>query len=334
MKWNLPSRNRVPCSLLVLVAVCLMGRCATTAQAQWAQWGGPNRDFKMASIQLSTAWSEDGPRRLWARELGEGYSAISAADGVLYTMYRQDDHEVVIALDANSGQTRWEYRYPAPLGPGFVTGQGFGPHATPLIVGDNVYTVGVRAELHCLERKTGEKLWSHDMRSEFGAVPPNRGYSSSPIAYHGMLILPVGGGDGHGVMAFDLDDGRVVWKSGDFPATFSSPIVVNVDGQDQLVVLESRLIAGLEPETGELLWTHPHRTQYDVNASTPVWGEGNLLFVSSAYDNGSRVIRLAQRHGKTTVEEMWYSTKMKIHHGTAVRLGDMRCDGRGHERAA
>lgn len=307
----------------VLAITVLSVYCTTTTTAQWAQWGGPNRNFTTEPVQLAKTWPEEGPKRLWQRTLGEGYSAIAVDEGKLYTMYRVADNEVVVALDAETGEIYWESSYPAPPWSGFNTGYGPGPHSTPLIVGDYVYTVGVRSHLVCLNKNTGDQVWAHDLWAEFNAKPPGRGYASSPLAYKQMLILPVGGKQGHGIMAFDLRDGHVIWKSQNFPPTFSSPIIINVDGQDQLVVFEGTEIVGLEPNTGELLWRHTHRTQYNINASTPVWGEDNLLFVSSGYDSGSRVLRLSQQDGETTVEELWFSADMKIQHGTAVRLGKM-----------
>lgn len=85
---------------------------AQTARSQdWAQWGGPHRDFKSDAKGLAASWPTTGPRQLWQRELGEGYSAITAEHGVLFTMYRKAENEVVIALDAATGKTIWEYRH-------------------------------------------------------------------------------------------------------------------------------------------------------------------------------------------------------------------------------
>ncbi len=47
------------------------------------------------------------------------------------------------------------------------------------------------------------------------------------------------------------------------------------------------------------------------------------MFISSAYDTGSRVLNLSQKDGETTATEKWYNRKMQVQHGTAVRLGDM-----------
>jgi outer membrane protein assembly factor BamB len=58
------------------------------------------------------------------------------------------------------------------------------------------------------------------------------------------------------------------------------------------------------------------------NITTPLWNGEDLLFFSAAYNSGSRVLRLAKKDGKTVPEEVWYSRKLRIMHGNAVRVGD------------
>jgi outer membrane protein assembly factor BamB len=79
---------------------------------------------------------------------------------------------------------------------------------------------------------------------------------------------------------------------------------------------------GLDPDNGELLWRHPHQNRTRTNVSTPVWGGDNLLFCSSAYDSGSRMLKLTRTGDKTTVEELWYQRRMRVHQTNAIRLGD------------
>jgi hypothetical protein len=59
-----------------------------------------------------------------------------------------------------------------------------------------------------------------------------------------------------------------------------------------------------------------------VNVATPVWGSDHLLFVSSAYNGGSRVLKLARSGGQVSVEEVWANKRVRIHFGNAVRIGD------------
>jgi outer membrane protein assembly factor BamB len=300
------------------------------ARAQdWPQWGGPNRNFVTTSSGLASTWPASGPRLLWSRDLGEGYSSVVVDGNRAYTMYREKagllslgkkDEEVVVALDAATGKTIWEHRYDAPPLPRMNLEYGAGPHATPLIAGNRLFTVGTMGHFHAFDKASGRVLWSHNLYDEFGVVW-GRGYSCSPIAYKDTLVLTTGR-PGHSVIAFRQSDGGVVWKKHDIDYGPSSPILIHVDGQDQLVLFMANGPVGLDPANGDLLWSHTHKTDWGLNISTPVWGSDNLLFLSSAYSGGSRVLHLMRAGGKTNVRELWFSSRMRVHFGTAIRLGD------------
>jgi outer membrane protein assembly factor BamB len=305
----------IPPALMLLVL-----SLSTQAQTEWHQWGGPTRNFVSTSKGLAASWPASGPKQLWSRPLGQGHSSIIVSGNTLFTMYSQGEQESVIALAADTGKTIWELKYDAPTA-GMRYEEGLGPHATPLLVGNRLYTVGSLGMFHALDAKTGKVIWSHDLRKEYNATRRDRGYSSRPLLYKGTIIIPVGG-PGQALMAFNQTDGTVVWKNQTLDASPSSPIIINADGQDQLIAFMGKQIAGLDPNNGALLWSHPHVTEWGLNISTPVWGNDNLLFVSSAYSGGSRVLKLSQSAGKTTVSELWFNNRMRIHHSTAIRIGD------------
>ena len=296
---------------------------------EWPQFGGPNRNFMVDSKGLADAWPAGGPKKLWMRPLGEGYSEISVDQGTLYTMYRKDEQEVAIAMDAATGKTRWEYAYNASFG-NMAMENGPGPHTTPLILGNRVYTVGILAILNCFDKTTGKLVWSKDLYRDFpGASRMDRGYSSSPLAYKNSIILTIGGA-GHAVIALDPADGRLLWGKNDFGNSPSSPTLIHVAGQDQLVAFlddggsaAHGLIAGLDPNNGALLWTHPHKTSWGLNIALPVWGDDGILVMSSAYGSGARALQLTRAGGKTTVKELWANNRMRVHHTTMVRVGEV-----------
>jgi outer membrane protein assembly factor BamB len=304
--------------------------------AVWTQWGGPRRDFMVDSAGLASSWPADGPRRLWQRSLGEGHSAVVAEGGRLYTMYRplgllsmirRSQQETITALDAATGKTIWEHTYDAS-----TAGQdlefGAGPHSTPLIAGNRLFAMSSRIQLFALDKQSGKLLWSHDLIGEYGAAPEGRGYAPSPIAYRDTVIVPAGGKAGS-VMAFRQDTGAVAWKGGAFPLGPASPILINLDGQDQLVITGGNEMVGMSPTDGSVLWTHPHKTDWGLNISTPVWADGNRLFVSAAYNNGARLLKLSQSAGRTTVQEQWFQNRMRVHIGTVIRLGDFAVGSSG-----
>ncbi len=235
---------------LSLLAFTLFAATLANAQSQdWPQWGGPQRNFKSDAKGLANSWPETGPRRLWNRELGEGYSAIAASGGNLYTMYRKGGQEIVVAIEADTGKTNWEYSYESPFKNSYEEAGG-GPYAMPLIVGDQIYTAGATGKLNCLDKKTGKVVWSHDLYKEFNGSKMDFGYSCNPFAYKNLIIMLVGG-RGHSIMAFNQKDGSVAWQKQDFANGYSTPVLINVDGQDQIVAFMSKDVVGVDPNNGE-----------------------------------------------------------------------------------
>ncbi|GJM25260.1 MAG: polyvinylalcohol dehydrogenase [Phycisphaerae bacterium] len=287
----------------------------------WPQWGGPSRDFKVAAPKLADSWPESGPTVKWRRPLGEGYSAIAAKGGDLYTMYRKDGKDVVVALSADTGKTKWEYAYDAPPHEGSTDRFGTGPNATPLVLDDRVITLGFTGIMQCVDRAAGKPIWSHDLVKEYGGSVLKFGSSASPLLYKGNVIALVGG-EKNGIMAFNPKDGAIAWKSEPYDVSYASPIVINVDGQDQIVFFSSSDVMGVDAANGKFLWSYPCSNQYKNNATDAIWGEDNLLWAATQLDGGARVLRLSQKNGKTSVEKVWESDKIKVFHWNAVRVKD------------
>lgn len=317
---------------------------AAASSPAWPQWGGPRRDFTVDASGLAATWPPAGPKQLWSRPLGNGHSGIAADAGRLFTMYRPpasgrgddlcSEEEVVVALDAATGRTAWEHRYPSPNADRIFTSESHcGPHATPLIVGERVFTVSTNKIFMALDKQSGKLLWSHDFVKDFGTTPRNplfisvqHGFAPSPIAYKDTVIT-MAGGPGQGVMAFRQDDGRVVWRTGTFTdIANASPILINVQGQEQLVVLSADGAHGFDPATGAAEWNVTLNTWHGANNSTPVWSEKDgVLCITSAYEGfrealgGTHAIALTRKDGLTEPKELWWNTRTAAHFGNMVR---------------
>jgi outer membrane protein assembly factor BamB len=291
-----------------------------TPNVAWPQWGGPNRNFVTAAVDLATSWPAGGPPRLWERPLGDGFSSIVTDGTTLYTLYRDGGNDVVVALEAATGRTRWETRYAAPFAELCTEQLGPAPRSAPLIAGDRLITVSAGGVMNSFERHTGSPQWSRSLLDGSPDALRACGYSSSPLAYRNT-ILTTAGGHNRGVLALDVATGRVVWQSQDFQNGYSSPILIELDGHPELVVFTFAEIAGVDPDTGALEWSRPHASDQGVNVTTPVWGDDHLLFVSSAYNGGSRVLKLTRANGAVAVEDVWANKRVRIHFGNAVRIG-------------
>jgi outer membrane protein assembly factor BamB len=320
--------------LTATVAAGVLTALGVRAQMDgWRQWGGPDRNFVVPSpAALADRWPASGPPVAWRRALGDGHSAILADNGRLFTVYRPivpgvgqfADREVVVALDEATGTTLWEHSYPArPLNFRF----GAGPYGTPLIVGARLFNVGTNNQFMALDTATGKVLWSHNLVADFGAnetlVRPavKAGISISPVAYRNMVIT-VAGGEGQTVMAFDQATGKVAWKSGTFNIGQASPLIVTHGGRPQLIVFGGTGVFALDPADGRALWSHPHETDGDMNISMPLWHPDGLLFLTSAYNGGSRLLRLGSGEPAGRVEERWFTNRLRVQIGNAMWMGD------------
>ncbi len=303
--------------------VLALGASAALALApsQWQQWGGPERNFTYQTSGLAERWPDDGPRRLWRQDIGPGHSAILADEDTLYTMCRRGDKDAVLALRAVDGETAWETQYDAPTKEGMDLEFGPGPHSTPLLVGDRLYTVGAMVQLRCLEKKTGKVLWSHDLMDEMGASHLSRGYGASPIAYKDTVILNVGGKEA-GLAAYKQDTGELVWKSELLRPGYSSPILARINDEDHLIVALAADRVGLDPATGKIRWKTTVDRQSAAIMSTPVWIAPDRVFFSAAYGGGSDLFKINVKDGEYSPEQLWHSSKMKVMHGNAIQIAD------------
>jgi outer membrane protein assembly factor BamB len=284
----------------------------------WTQWGGPHRNFQTEASGIKDTWAAAGPRIVWKRPLGEGYSAPAVEDDVLYTMYGKRGQEYVIAASALTGQTIWEHSTPVTF-QSDAPEQGNGPYSAPLLVGDRVFTTGVTGRLQCLDKKTGKVIWTQQLWADHQGSRLMYGYASSPIAFRELVIVPVGG-RGKAVMAFQQADGKVAWSQNDFGNVYSSPVLINVSGLDQLALVLDGAVIAVNPHNGDLQWRVPFKADFSIAVATPVWGPDNLLFVSSEYNAGTKVIELRRNDLQTTASELWSSNRLRLHHGNAMRV--------------
>jgi len=295
--------------VFLLAAAFAAASIAGSTSAQWPQWGGPDRDFRSASTGLAEEWPAAGPRKIWERELGPGFSSIVADGGRLFTLYHRGEDEVVVALDAKTGATVWEHEY--------RTGSDR-PNSTPTVAGDRLYTLGVSGVLCALEKDSGKLAWSHDLVKEYGAKGPQYGFASSPLVHGGSLILPVGGA-GWGVAAFALTDGKLLWHAHELEEVYGSPLLIDVEGEAQVAVLAAGQLVGLSPETGRLLWREP--IEGDQPIATPVWCADKLLCVTAG-PGGSVALKFSKADGETRVARVWKNDTLQINQTTVVRAGD------------
>ncbi len=254
----------------------------------------------------------------------------------------------MVAIDAANGETVWEWAEAVPLDAEEMRlDYGLGPMSTPAIASGKLIAVGALLDVRALDLDTGELAWSRDLMAEMGAPLMGRGYGASPLIWQDLIILTPGcdadeaspetdadegspetGAEAQvadgAVIALELATGELAWKSAEcFPSGYSSPILATVGDDQQVMVAMGAERAGFDPGTGALRWHLTLGEDAVTTMSTQLWGEDQILYGSSAYADGSRGIKVTEQDdGSFAAEEIWYTRKMRIHHTTAVRIGD------------
>ena len=243
----------------------------------WPQWmGGPQNNGTWSEEGILTNFPASGPVVKWRTPVGPGYSGPSVAHGFVFVMDRQNSgpsnsSERVLCLDAGNGKIRWQYSYPCQYA---GVGYDSGPRVTPAVAEGKVYTLGAMGDLICLDAADGKQLWGKNLSRDYQVRIPTWGFSTQ-LLVDGQRLYSIVGGQGHAVVAFDKDTGKELWRalSSSEPG-YSAPIIRTIHGKRQLVVRHSDGIAGLTPETGEIIWSAAVQTKMGMAVCTPaVFGD-------------------------------------------------------------
>jgi outer membrane protein assembly factor BamB len=281
--------------------------------ADWPQFLGPDRNGTYRGAPLSDTWPSSGPRVVWKKAVGQGFSGPVVAQGRVIVFHRIGPREVVDALDAATGASHWRYEYPTAYRDDF--GFDEGPRAVPVVDSGLVYTFGAEAQLHVIDLATGKRVWSEDTARRFNVPKGFFGAAGSPLVADGRVIANIGGPKA-GVVAFDAKTGAAVWTSGSDAASYSSGVLTVVDGRPLAVFLTRNGLVGLDPATGAPVFQRQWRARAaaSVNVASPLI-VGDLLFVSAEYGPGAGVFRM---EGSRLVE-LWSSDEaLSNHYATSV----------------
>jgi len=284
---------------LLTASVATLACVASLSAEDWPRWRGVRGDGTWQAPAIPTKFPEGGPPVVWQAPIGPGFSGISVAAGRVYTLDRpkESDDERIVCLDEKSGALVWEYRYPAPYG---KLDYGKGPRCTPTVHDGRVYTLGAVGHVHCLDAGTGKLLWFKDLVKDHRAKVPEWGFAAS-VVVEGDRAIVHAGLPGGCYLAYDRRSGAELWRGGDDPVGYGTPIVVEHAGLRQLIGWTPEHIVAHRLDDGSLLWKYPYKITYGVSIATPVFHDGTVLVCG--YWHGSRAIKLGQSPDKA--ELLW-----------------------------
>ena len=282
----------------------------------WPRFLGPRGDGTSAETDLLDGWSTNGPPIFWEKSVGTGYSAPSVSGGLLVLHHRLGNEEIVEAMEASSGKTKWRHAYPSRFTDPF--GYNNGPRCTPWLASNRCYTFGAEGKLLCLDLADGRVVWQRDTAKDWIVPEAFFGVGSTPLLEGDQLIVMVGGQPNSGMVALDAATGRTKWESvgrttwdgvtpigwrntkpyewtaSEMLASYASPVAATIHGRRHLLCLKRQGLVSLNPTNGEVNFKRWFQSPVNesVNAMTPVVSDDLVLLSTAYYRIGSVALRV------------------------------------------
>ncbi|MEM7473361.1 MAG: PQQ-binding-like beta-propeller repeat protein [Planctomycetota bacterium] len=291
------------CRLLCFLTGCLLLPALAHAQqlsvdgiakSDWPWWRGPARNGFAAEAQLPTKFG-NSENVLWKSPVpGRGHSSPIVVGGKVYLATADEAKQLhaVLAYDMANGDRIWAKQISQGGFPKQNHPKNTEASTTIASDGKSLFVTFFHHEtvtLTALDMDGGEK-WTQVV-SPFNPKLYKYGYAPSPLIYGESVIVSAEYDGKSSITAFNRTTGKKLWNA-DRPAniTFSSPVVANVAGRDQLLISGSGLVASYNPSNGTPFWSVKGTTS--ATCGSMVW-DGNIVFASGGYPRPQTIAVLA-----------------------------------------
>ncbi|HTU91156.1 MAG TPA: PQQ-binding-like beta-propeller repeat protein [Gemmataceae bacterium] len=294
----------------------------------WPEFRGPTGQGIVTKGELPTTWGKD-KNIAWKQAIpGKGWSSPIVVGGRVYLTTavpvkgNNDLSLQALCLDAGNGAILWEKEIIRQDGKRSPPIHAKNSHAspTPLIRGKRLFVHFGHQGTACLNLK-GEVIWKNTSLR----YAPVHGNGGSPILVEDLLVFSCDGGDRRFIAALDVADGKVRWKSDrtaetDRGFSFSTPLLIEVHGQKQIISPGSGGVTAYDPNNGHEIWWVRYKG-YSV-IPRPVYGRG-LVFICTGYDRPSLLaIRAGGKGDVTDTHVVWKTNKAVPHAPSPLLLGE------------
>ena len=306
----------------MILCLCL-ATCVSIAMADepyWPRFTGPDGTNVSKDQGLLNSWPEGGPELVWKTNgIGDGFATVTLADGRIFTAGNIDDKMMVTAMDLD-GKILWQ----KPNGAAYKRSYA-GARGTPTIDGDRVYHESPTGQVTCFNAADGKEIWTKNILKDFGAKNITWALAESVLVDGDHLIVTPGGPQ-TAVVALDKKTGDVVWKSGPSVneggkadlANYATATLAKFGKTRIILTMSQKALIGVNADTGKLLFRFPHETKYFINATKPVYHDGQIC-ISSGYGTiGTVMLKLKGQGDKISVEKIGVSEDLDNQHGGLV----------------
>ena len=272
-------------------------------EADWPQWNGPRRDGISPEKGLAPTWPADGPELVWKiSSMGRGWSSPIVVGDRLYITGDLDDDVVIFAFDLD-GKPLWQTKNGRSW-----TGPYPGARACCAYSEGKLYHMNAHGRVACLEATTGKELWAVNILVRFQGQNITWGMSECLLVDGPRVIVTPGGAEAL-MAALDKQSGRTLWTTEPLREerpSHCSPLLFRHAGRRIVANCSSAHGFAVDADTGKLLWAVPLRSPVGVNVATPVYGIGQIFYVT-AYVYGT-CYQLQPEGSRRQTETAWNTT--------------------------
>ncbi len=255
--------------------------------------------------QLPKSWNSDGTNIQWQVKLvGYGQSSPVVFESTVYITStsgpNKDDYHLS-AYSLKDGSSLWSlsFKNPSP-----IENNNYVSRAAPTPAADSQGVIATyEGGLIVAVSHDGKIRWQRDLVAEFGSITSRHGLAASLEQDAKRVFVWIERDKEPYILALRKDTGDVDWQSEGLGATsWSSPRLITVAGQPQLICSASGHIAGIDPNSGKRLWSFKEISNNTTCTPIPV-GDGLFIIGSSdgrgEQSSGSKV---AESNGLIKVE--------------------------------
>jgi outer membrane protein assembly factor BamB len=303
---------------LVLCAAILCAAAATRAD-NWPAWRGAGGQGHCSEQELPLKWSAKSENIKWKLKLAvPGNSTpIIWEDKIFLTQASKGGAtRGLLCLDRDGGKEHWrrEIEYAEKER---VWNPTYYASASPVTDGERVVVSYASAGMYCYDF-SGKELWKRD----FGQFQHQYGNGSSPVLYGDLAILwcgPNEGGKGRNdLVAVNKITGETVWEHKEKGGSWSTPLIANVNGQDQLLLGMPNKFKGFDPKTGKELWYCDGMT--NLVYTSALYGNG-VAVAMSGFNGAALAVKLGGT-GNITKDRLWHHPRNTQRVGSGVIVGE------------
>ena len=270
---------------VTLVVLALLPALRISAE-DWPQFRGPGGEGHSAEKDLPLQWSES-QNILWKTPIaGRGWSSPVVSGGRVWlttAVERQGNASLrVLAYDVQSGREVVNVEVFSVRDAFLKNAKNSFASPTPIIEGDRVY-VHFGSDGTGAVTTDGKIVWK--TRLPYDSMHGNGG---SPTLYRDLLIVSCDGSDDAYVVALDKNTGKVRWKTQrrePYDQSYTTPLIIQVNGRDQVVSIGAFRAASYDPLTGKEIWRVRYGDGFS-NVPRPVFSHG-LVFIGTGFQEPS-----------------------------------------------